>query len=132
VTLKRFRWSLPLTGLPDGIFSNQKSHFVAIWYILRLCGIFFPFRCVVPRTIWQHYVCSHWWNFCLRISGDGNVWRDPEIATRQEAGHNGKTDPIALLTLHHNGVNAVNRLNLLRSFVKKEIKVMLCVCFVLN
>jgi hypothetical protein len=29
---------------------------VAIWYILRLFGIFFPFWYVVPRKIWQP-----WW-----------------------------------------------------------------------
>jgi hypothetical protein len=61
--------------LPDGIFSNQESqfwsilkglamedagifyshlvYFTAIWYILWLFGISFPFWYVVPRQIWQ-------------------------------------------------------------------------------
>jgi hypothetical protein len=75
--------TLPLSpGLPDGIFSNQKSqfwlileglamedvgifydhlvYFTAIWYIMWPFGIFygylekkFPFWNVEPRRIWQ-------------------------------------------------------------------------------
>jgi hypothetical protein len=60
------------TGLPDGIFSNQKIpifeglamkdvgifcgqlvYFVAIWYILWLFGIFSQFWYDVHRKIWQ-------------------------------------------------------------------------------
>jgi hypothetical protein len=71
------------TGLPDGIFSNQKSHFgelleglaikdvgiffghlvytTAILYILwSFCifyGYFFPFWYFLPRKIWQPWQC---------------------------------------------------------------------------
>jgi hypothetical protein len=71
------------SGLPDGLFSNQKSQFgkiledlrlenvdvfyghlkyfidirdityMAIWYILCLLGTFFPFWYQAPRKIWQ-------------------------------------------------------------------------------
>jgi hypothetical protein len=69
------------TGLPDGLFSNQKSQFgyileglamvdvgnffaiwiifrpfgifLAIWYFSTRFGTFYPFWYVVPRKIWQ-------------------------------------------------------------------------------
>jgi hypothetical protein len=68
-------------GLPDGIFSNQKSqkfgsnlegpemlvhfmdnlvHFTAIWNILLSLGIFSKFWYVVPRKIWQPCFTETW------------------------------------------------------------------------
>jgi hypothetical protein len=39
---------------------------VAIWYILGLFGIFFPFWNVVARKIWQPW--SHWHRSSLEIN----------------------------------------------------------------
>jgi hypothetical protein len=65
----------PVPGLPDGMFSNQKSkfgyiweglamedvgifyghliHFTVFWYILWTFGTLSPFGYFVPRKIWQ-------------------------------------------------------------------------------
>jgi hypothetical protein len=43
---------------PFGIFYGHLVYFVAIWCILLLFGIFFPFWYVVPRKIWQPWLAS--------------------------------------------------------------------------
>jgi hypothetical protein len=40
-----------------GIFYGHLVYFVAVWYILWLFGMFYPFWYVVPRKIWQPFRC---------------------------------------------------------------------------
>jgi hypothetical protein len=70
--LSTVSFHLPRQGLPDGVFSRQKSQFgyileglgnkivsfMPIWniygHLVRvLCGCFFPFWYVLSRKIWQ-------------------------------------------------------------------------------
>jgi hypothetical protein len=46
-------------GWPSRIFDSHLVHRMAIWYILWLFGMFFPFWYAVPGKIWQHWTTDN-------------------------------------------------------------------------
>jgi hypothetical protein len=62
-----------------GKFNILVVYLTAIWYILWLFGIFFPFWCVVTRKIWQPW--SHSQEYVPKFPENNSVPRNLQSST---------------------------------------------------